>query len=124
MKKLKLKDVIQYSNDIINAYINGETALSISKRYNTHDNTIRRILKNNNVEIRGNKITSRKYNVNENYFDNIDTPNKAYILGLLYADGNNHIKNNTVSIALQEEDVEILRLINKEIESDRPLSFS
>lgn len=124
MKKLKLKDVIQYSNDIINAYINGETALNISKRYNTHDNTIRRILKNNNVEIRGNKITSRKYNVNENYFDNIDTPNKAYILGLLYADGNNHIKNNTVSIALQEEDVEILRLINKEIESDRPLSFS
>ena len=124
MNKLKLQEVQKYSKDIIEAYIEGETALGIAKRYNTHDNTIRRILKNNNIKLRGNQITSRKYKINENYFDEIDTPNKAYILGLLYADGNNHIPNNTVSIALQEEDVEILHWINKEIESTRPISFS
>ena len=29
----------------------------------------------------------RKYKINEHYFDTIDTPNKAYVLGFLYADG-------------------------------------
>ena len=30
---------------------------------------------------------SNKYNVDENYFSEINTPNKAYRLGFLYADG-------------------------------------
>lgn len=30
----------------------------------------------------------RKYTVDEGYFENIDTPDKAYILGFLLGDGN------------------------------------
>ena len=29
----------------------------------------------------------KKYNVNEDYFNCINTTNKAYILGFIYADG-------------------------------------
>lgn len=63
----------------------------------------------------------RKYSLNENYFDEIDTPNKAYILGFLYADGYNNRINNTVVLSLNREDREILEKINKEIGSTKPL---
>lgn len=43
-----------------------------------------------------------------NYFNKIDTQDKAYILGLLYADGNIDRSQRCLSISLQEKDVDIL----------------
>lgn len=63
----------------------------------------------------------RKYSLNEDYFDEIDTPNKAYILGFLYADGYNNRINNTVVLSLNREDREILEKISKEVGSTKPL---
>ncbi len=39
-------------------------------------------------------IANKKYSVDENYFSEIDTQDKAYWLGFLYADGYVRIKNN------------------------------
>lgn len=36
----------------------------------------------------------KKYTVNENYFENLNSPEKAYVLGFLYADGCNHINDH------------------------------
>ena len=47
---------------------------------------------------------------------------KAYILGLLWADGYNDGKGK-ISISLQERDVDILKKIKKEIETDIPLNY-
>ena len=55
----------------------------------------------------------RRYNLDEEYFDNINSQNKAYILGFLYADGSNNPKKHTVSISLQEEDRYILEWMRK-----------
>ena len=38
----------------------------------------------------------RKYKLNCNYFDTIDTQEKAYILGILAADGYNNNKDGEV----------------------------
>lgn len=65
----------------------------------------------------------RQYKINEHYFDVIDTPNKAYILGFLYADGSNTISKGTIAMSLEENDKDILEQIRKEIESERPLEF-
>ena len=65
----------------------------------------------------------RKYSLNENYFDDINTPNKAYILGLMYADGCNFPPKSTSNISLQESDKELLEKIKIEIESTQPLKF-
>ena len=43
------------------------------------------------------------YDVDEDYFNCIDTPNKAYILGFIYADGG--VKNNILTIT-QSGDIE------------------
>ena len=37
----------------------------------------------------------RKYKFNENFFNEINTPEKAYALGFWYADGNVYINENS-----------------------------
>lgn len=103
---------------IVSLYLRGETTVSIAQKYNVSDETIRRWL-----GILGIKRRLSKYHVNINYFDTIDDQNKAYILGLLYADGYNNVKKHCVSITLQERDKHILDSISNLVESDRPLRF-
>ena len=60
----------------------------------------------------------RKYSLNQNFFDKIDSENKAYFLGFLYADGYNNPINGNVCIRLQVGDREILEKFKIIIESD------
>ena len=65
------------------------------------------------------------YKIRENYFDFIDDENKSYILGLLYADGNNQMSPlHTITLQLQEGDKKILEKIRDLVFiSDRPLAY-
>lgn len=63
---------------------------------------------------------SRKYIVNSNYFSVIDTEEKAYWLGFLYADGYNTNKYR-ITINLQWADREHLELLKKHIGSNHPI---
>lgn len=65
----------------------------------------------------------RKYSVNDTYFDKIDTSNKAYCLGFLWADGHNNTKKGIVEMRLQETDKHILQDISRDMQNDRPLYF-
>ena len=58
----------------------------------------------------------RKYDVNDNYFDIIDSQEKAYIFGLFYADACNYEYNGRIKIDLQEDDKEILEIIKDKLE--------
>ena len=49
-------------------------------------------------------IRNKKYTYNLDFFNNVDTPLKAYWLGFLYADGNIDDKHNCISLKLQEAD--------------------
>lgn len=93
----------------------------IGKIMNCSYNKIVRTLNEFNIKRTNNGL--RKYNLNENYFDIIDTPNKAYILGLICADGCNFPPKGTVFISLQESDKDLLEKIRKEIHSECPLKF-
>jgi hypothetical protein len=55
----------------------------------------------------------RKFTLDENYFEIINTKNKAYIIGFIYADGS--INDNCLSIIIKESDIEILKFIKKEL---------
>lgn len=50
----------------------------------------------------------RKYDINETYFDVIDTEEKAYMLGFLYSDGYNNVEKHEVKIRLSKSDEDIL----------------
>ena len=63
-----------------------------------------------NVPTRSAEEAHRKYPINEDFFDKIDTEGKAYFLGFLYADGCNQMKNFwSVVISLEIGDQEILQ---------------
>lgn len=60
----------------------------------------------------GKNADQRKYVCKDDFFDNIDSEIKAYLLGILYADG--YISSDgRIGILLNEKDVEILELIKK-----------
>lgn len=63
----------------------------------------------------------RKYHLDENYFSEINSSEKAYLLGLLYADGSNFEKNNTITLYFQEKDKHILEEIRLVLKTNIPL---
>ena len=63
----------------------------------------------------------REYQINEDFFDNIDTEEKAYILGFFYADGTNCELNGSligISFTQLEQDIDILEKIKSAMEAD------
>lgn len=111
-------------SSIIRDYtVNSLTLNSLAKKYNYSNVALSNFLNSQKVTRRSLTDCHKKYLINENYFSIIDTEEKAYFLGLLYADGYLNEKRNTVSLQLQEKDKHILDLLNKSIESSRPLLF-
>lgn len=102
-----------YSNDL--------TCKEISTRLLVAENSITKMLRKRNVQIRTWSENNRRYSLNEHYFDVIDTPNKAYLLGLLYADGCNHEAHYSITLNLQEEDRAVVEFMKKELEYEGPI---
>lgn len=73
-------------------------------------------------------LCGMKYNYNRDFFEVIDTEEKAYWLGFIFADGCVCINNSRtnaaeVSIQLQESDAEHLRKFNKSLGGNIPVTF-
>lgn len=67
-------------------------------------------------QIHKNYISPRTVPVNDTYFDQIDTPNKAYVLGMLAADGYLTTKRpGVIGLDLNPRDIHILHDIAEEI---------
>lgn len=87
---------------IIDKYVNENYPLKkLGKEFGCSYGTIRNLLNKHHIKSRGNK---QGYPRNEFYFNKIDTPEKAYWLGFLYADG--CVKTNTNEISMQITDKE------------------
>lgn len=109
---------------ICDLYINEKMGIKkICKKLNVDYGSVKRALNKKGIKLRSLSESQKKYTLNRNYFDVIDTQNKAYILGLLYADGNVGKDNYVIQICLQEEDKHILEQIKNELNSNRPLYF-
>lgn len=106
---------------IVDMYKHGVSSVEIAKEYDCSYKTILRILEKCNIDRDWNSL--RIYTLNEEYFDVVDTPNKAYILGLLYADGYNNTKQNIIRLKLQDVDKHILENIKNELMFNQPLEF-
>jgi hypothetical protein len=84
-----------------------------------HKNTIYQIIDRGGRE---HIIPNKKYNVNENYFENIDTEDKAYWLGFLYADGCVRLREGgELRLKLKKSDKNHIELFNKCLNSNYPI---
>lgn len=85
----------------------GNSVSDIAKKYNVHADTIRYYIRKYSIDKKIIKNKNKKYSFNENYFENIDTKNKAYILGVFASDG--YLKDNrTVVFQFNEKDKELI----------------
>lgn len=102
---------------IIDKYLNENyTLAALGKEFGCSYGTIKNLLNKHNIDSRGNK---QGYPRNEFIFSKIDTPEKAYWLGFLYADGcvrtNNEISINITDYEHVKKFQKFLGAINHKI---------
>lgn len=67
------------------------------------------------------------YICEENYFEKIDSKEKAYILGLIASDGCIYRREGyegMLSYSVKDTDIEILKFIQKQLKTAKPIAFS
>lgn len=111
---------LKEEQQVIDLYLNYKLSQKeIANKFNCCAETIHKILKGNNIKIR---VQPRKNkNVNEHYFEKINTEQKAYFLGFLFADGN--IFKNQLSLEIQAKDRELLEVFKEELQLESKISY-
>lgn len=107
---------------ICDNYLNGASCVELSKYYGVNHHLILSVLEERGIQ-RDRTLSTRKYSVDEHFFDAIDAQEKAYVLGLLYADGCNYEPKRCITISLQEEDKELLEKVRKKLKNEKPLEY-
>lgn len=118
--KEKIKEIIDYylSSKLIRLSM-------VAKYFNMPKCTVYYLLKKNKIHVENDScLTKQKFTINQNYFEKIDTEDKAYFLGLLYADGtiSGGLRRYTIDISLQESDFLILEKFRDCLCSNKPLT--
>lgn len=125
MSILKTKEIYnKFGEDIIRDYKLGMPNKGLMEKYSIkYPQSLRNFLKREKVFIplQNGKNPKRSYSIYHNYFENIDSHNKAYIVGFILADGYVDLKYNRVSIELSLKDIDILLKIRKELGSGSPI---
>lgn len=103
-------------NNLLSEFEKGKTQKEMADIFSVSVTTIQRWLK----EL-GCKRERRIYQVNENYFESIDSDEKAYWLGFLSADGYIHEGKNTITLELQESDKFHIEKFKKAISATYPI---
>jgi hypothetical protein len=97
MSNILIEEVIQMAakkilsleeiQNLIDLYNEGNSLRKIASITGYSRTFVTKVFNENNLVRRTNKINSRKYFLNDNYFDVIDSSEKAYWLGFIAADG-------------------------------------
>lgn len=112
----------EQKQEIVNMYLSGMPTTRIGVQMGFYHKLIKQVLNEFNIDTNHRRYS--KYTLDIHYFDFIDSANKAYILGLLYADGYNSMDKETLSLSLQEQDMDILEMIRHELQSNKPLVYT
>jgi intein-encoded DNA endonuclease-like protein len=120
-RQLEIKDITNKNKELIlRMYLEEErTVAEIGRYFDLDQAAIWRFLKKNNIKIR--PVQWNQYDIDENYFENIDSHEKAYWLGWLFSDGFMIENNNRIGIRLHPKDIEILEKFKTCLKADVPI---
>jgi DNA-binding transcriptional regulator WhiA len=106
---------------IIKKYSELKNIKKVAESFGVSIRPIKRILNKKGI-----KLTNRRYDVNHSYFETIDTEEKAYWLGFLFADGCVRKTNsgNQLVLKLSIKDESHLNLFKSHIESEHKVFHS
>lgn len=106
--------------EIVNLYSDGQSGLAISEDLCIPVWKVYEELKKAGIKRRSNKINSRRYKLDDTYFNEINTETKAYWLGLMYADGY-LFGSNGVGISLNVRDRILIDSFRDALEATYPI---
>lgn len=115
-------------HSIVTAYKTEKRLTHIQRSLRVANKTVKKALKwagIEQVDVIKAGLVSRKYPVDHSYFNQIDTAEKAYYLGLLYADGTVIIRDDGqmgFCISLTEGDSYILNALNQRVRYGKPMT--
>lgn len=123
LKKREKKTRLSLSKrQICDLYIKGDNIKSLTEKSKGSKSWIVKCLKQDNIEIREKDQRSvKKYTLNDDYFEKINTDKKAYFLGFILADG--CIRKNSIDIRIVEKHKYILEEFKKELQCNKPIKF-
>lgn len=111
---------------ILQMYQQGISGIEIAKYFGLKPHQIYYILKKHKVTTRTNVENSRRYNANLDFFQTIDSEEKSYWLGFVFADGSvgsygPNKTENAFKLDLGIKDINHLHKLNKALESNHPI---
>ena len=111
-------------DEIIDKYVNKYiSSTKLAEEYNVTWTTILNILRKNNIEIRSCKDKYKNLSLLDDYFDNIDSPDKAYFLGFLITDGNIYKNRHAIALELAVKDEYLVKLFSDTVKNTTKLYY-
>lgn len=107
---------------VIEEYLSGQTPKELGLKYGTSNVTIYNTLIRHGISRRNPHEAKLRYPYDEHFFDKIDTEQKAYVLGLWYADGTNHESTNSIHLCLK--DVDLVYTVKALFDTEHPVYTS
>jgi hypothetical protein len=115
-----LHPTIEEEQEVVNFYLNGNSITNCRSKFHIGLKYLHKILSKYNVILKPYR-TNKRLNFDTNYFESIDSEDKAYFLGLLIADGYN--SNKQIILSLQEQDKHILEIFIDKLNYTGNLKF-
>lgn len=112
----------RFQDKAIHLFKEGKSSKEISKILNISKTTLIRNLDKLGYNF-DRSVSMQKYTLNREYFRQINSLEKAYWLGLIYADGSNKVSKNVFVLGLKQEDSYILELFKNDIDSNIPIKI-
>lgn len=120
MKRLSKEEIIE----LCKMYETGNYNFKdLDRHFDLGLGSCRGLLLRRGYKAKSNSEINRKYSLNESYFNEINTPEKAYFLGFIYADGCNFPEGTRLVINLHQQDKHILEEFQKLLGYNRPLKY-
>ncbi|MDQ0257507.1 hypothetical protein J2S74_004965 [Evansella vedderi] len=117
IKSLGLTHARERTINVLKDYLAGEKTSKLAQKYKMSAQNVRQHLRVRGIE-RG--IMGNMYRANFNYFTDIDTEEKAYLLGFIYADCC-LTKKGTLTITLARKDKDIIIKFKEAMEAEHPI---
>lgn len=104
---------------MVSLYQGGLTCYEIAARLGRTGRAVLNVLEDAHIPRRDSSRAQKRWGLREDYFATIDTPIKAYLLGVIYADGN--VYHNRFKLAMWAIDEPFLLATARELGFDGPL---
>lgn len=128
LKKIRNYILIDKNKElqIIDDYINSNLSDGeIAEKYNISKQSVHNVWKRNNIpkrkRVRNKALLDRLIKCDDNYFENIDTPEAAWLLGFVTGDSAIGIKQ--INTELSVRDVSVLEKIKKFLKADNEIHY-